>query len=138
MYDSQIFAILHHRQLRDAVVPHLVQGIYHKSLLVNGFRVGGHDLRSLHMLNVGRVHQHSAKVAIGDDAQNLSILSYYGRTQAFVGHFDDDAGQVVVGSDFRAFIPDIQVFDPKIQLLAQSPTGMELRKIIGGEAATPH
>ena len=138
MYNPQIFPIANHWQLRDAVFPHLVQGIHHQGILVNGLGMGSHDLGGLHLLNVGVFHQHTTQVTIGDDAQKLFILHHHSGTQTLVGHLNDDTSEAVVRPDLGAFVPDIQVLHAKIELLAQGTARMELGKVLSGEAATPH
>ena len=64
-------------------------------------------MRGFHLFDVGRVHQHAAEVAVGDDPQNLVAFADHGGTEAFVGHLDDDARQVVVGAHLGAFVADV-------------------------------
>ena len=138
MYDTQIFPIVNNGQLGNAVFPHLVQGIHDQSSFVDGLGVGCHDLRGLHLLNVGILHQHAAQIAIGNDAQQLSFLHHHSGTQTLVSHLDNDLSEVVIGFNFGTFIPDIQVFNAKIKLLAQCPARMEFGEVGSGKAPTPH
>ena len=138
MNDSQIFPLMHNGQLRDAVLAHLVERVDHQRIRVDGLGIGGHDLRGLHLLNVGVFHQHAAQVAIGDDTQQFIAVAHHRGTQSFVGHLNDDLRQVVIRSHLGTFVAGIEVFHSEIELLAERTARMELGEIVGGEATTPH
>ena len=111
MDDAYITAFMKHGKLGDAVLPHLVQGVGHQVVLVDGLGVWGHDLAGFDMLDVGMFQQHAPKVAVGDDAQEFALVGDHGCSQTFLGHLDDDLCQAVVWADFGFFVVDIQILD---------------------------
>ena len=56
MYDTQVFPIVNNGQLGDAVMAHLMQGIHHQSILIDGLGLGSHDLGGFHVFDVGVFH----------------------------------------------------------------------------------
>ena len=74
MDDSDVSAVTQYGKLGDAVVAHFVQGIGDEVVFIDGFRIWGHNLLGFDMLYVGVFQQHSAQVAVGDDAYQFALF----------------------------------------------------------------
>ena len=60
-----------------------------------------------HVFDVRCVHQHAAKVTVGDDAQDFIFVADHGGAEALVGHFDDNTRKVVVRTNLGTLVFDV-------------------------------
>ena len=88
---SEVIVLLSNEQLCDIIFPHDGKGIDHQGIGINGFWGDGHDIPGSDLLEISCLFKHSAKIAIGDDPFQLSVVQNGCCSQSF-----DDISRIMV------------------------------------------
>lgn len=134
MHDAEVAAIVGYQKLGDGVLAHERERVNGQRVGADGFGGRVEDVAGANCAEIATALEHSAEVAIGNDAKQLVFVVDHGcSTKAFGADFEDDFVEGRFGVDDGSLVKRVEVLHPEVELFSKRTAGVEFCEVLRSE-----